>query len=509
MFSSKTLSPWLSPLILVCSLFTTYLYTLAPGLTWANDGSDGGDLITAAATGGIPHPTGYPLYLLVGRLFQFLPFRSLAFRTNLLSALATALAAVLIYFIVMHSLDLSKFLYQPVGMAAAYAFGLSPLIWSQAVITEVYGLQAILMALIIYLYTAPPDILLSNCRNLDRCRGLLLGLAMANHITAIFIVPVALLLGSVYIRPKMDIPSFQQWHSWFGGLKIDRSRLLRQLGMLGVGFSLYLLIPLRALNDPPVNWGNAVTLERLWWLVSGQLYQNYYLQITPSEYWERVQTWAVVLLQEFGLVGVLLGLVGLVVFGRLSRLYILTAWTAIIYTSFAAFYKSADSYVYIMPMFLSFTIWIGLGIGGVVKQSLQRSLILGTSLGLLLIAYFIGRAAMHMSDVDASRDYRAEAFASEVFYVAPKHALVFAKGDQAVFSLWYFHYALGERPDLAVVATDLLHFDWYQENLRSNYPMLNVPGSFPWPATIAYANPGRAVCYVQYSDQAEVNCSGP
>ena len=48
-----------------------YLASLAPGLTWANFGADGGDLIAAAATGGVAHPTGYPFYLLLARLFQF------------------------------------------------------------------------------------------------------------------------------------------------------------------------------------------------------------------------------------------------------------------------------------------------------------------------------------------------------------------------------------------------------------------------------------------------------
>jgi hypothetical protein len=66
-------------LFLMCSLLAIYSSTLAPGLTWANSGSDGGDLIAAAATGGVPHPTGYPLYLLLARLFQILPVGSLAF----------------------------------------------------------------------------------------------------------------------------------------------------------------------------------------------------------------------------------------------------------------------------------------------------------------------------------------------------------------------------------------------------------------------------------------------
>ena len=57
---SRNLSRYLPPFLLASLLLGVYLSTLAPGLTWANSGSDGGDLITAARTGGIAHPTGYP-----------------------------------------------------------------------------------------------------------------------------------------------------------------------------------------------------------------------------------------------------------------------------------------------------------------------------------------------------------------------------------------------------------------------------------------------------------------
>src|SRR5688572_12699306 len=154
MLFSKTLRV-ASPLLLVCSLTAMYLRTLAPGLTWASGSTDGGDLIAAAATGGIAHPTGYPLYLLLARLFQFLPLDSLAFRTNLMSAVAAVLASLLIYHILTRSQQNSSGVPGSAwlsGLAAAFAFGLAPLVWSQAVVTEVYTLQACLTAWVLYLY---------------------------------------------------------------------------------------------------------------------------------------------------------------------------------------------------------------------------------------------------------------------------------------------------------------------------------------------------------------------
>jgi hypothetical protein len=127
------------PGILAISLMIVYLTTIAPGLTWANSGADGGDLITATATGGVAHPTGYPFYLLVASVFQAIPIGSLAFRTNLMSAIAATSAALIVYSLVRRALSPSNpTKYWSAGLASGFAFGLAPLFWSQAVITEVY-----------------------------------------------------------------------------------------------------------------------------------------------------------------------------------------------------------------------------------------------------------------------------------------------------------------------------------------------------------------------------------
>ena len=509
MSPSKSWFSFLPPLFLALSLLGVYLGTIAPGLTWANAGSDGGDLIVAAATGGIPHPTGYPLYLLLARIFQLLPVGSLAFRTNLMSAIFTALAAVLVYLIMTRSIFAPKaFQSWLPGMAAGYTFGLAPLVWSQAVITEVYALQAFLVALILYLYTQPAHPPAPAQKRLDCWRGLLLGLAMGNHLTTLLLVPAAFLVGSFHRQVNSDeIPHPRPGR--FGNLQLDGHSIRRQSVWFGIGLLVYLVIPLRALAHSPVNWGNPVTFERFWWLVSGQLYQSYYLQISLPEFWERLQALAALLIQQSGLLGLVLGLVGLVIFGKLSRLYFFTVWTAFVSIAFTAIYGSADFYVYLIPMFVSFAIWIGLGIAGLIRQIPRRFSVLGLGLGLLLIGCLTVRSVTQVSQVDASHDLRAESFAGEVLDAAPKDAIIFAKGDQAVFALWYYRFALKERPDLIVLATDLLHFDWYQENLSLTYPVLVVPGPFPWPETIAGANPLRAICYVQFFDHTELDCSPP
>jgi hypothetical protein len=326
---------------------------------------------------------------------------------------------------------------------------------------------------------------------------------MGNHVTTLFLVPLALFLGSIFRDTDRSDPS----QGSFERMKLNSAALGRQLTWFGIGLSIYILLPLRALSQPPVNWGDPVTFGRFWWLVSGQLYQWYYLPGSLAGLGDQIRAWAALLLGQFGLPGLTLGTLGLVVFGRLTRLYILTLWTALVFSLFALLYRSPDSYVYLMPLVIAFAIWVGLGVHGLVGGLARKNPLWGLVLGVVLAGYFVGHAAAHFGQVDASRDSRAEGFGQQVLATAPENALVFAEGDRAVFALWYFHFALGERPDLAVIASDLLHFDWYHETLQSTYPLLALPEPFAWPATIVADNPTRPVCFVEYAHAAVIDCA--
>ncbi len=471
------------PSILAISLLGVYLGTIAPGLTWANYGSDGGDLIAAAATGGVAHPSGYPLYLLLARLFQFLPIGSLAFRTNLLSTFATTLAAVLVFELMARSFPRTDGRPNPwVGLASAYAFGLAPLVWPQAIITEVYGLHILFVVIILFLSTGtlPPSF---TPRRLDLCLGLAFGIGMGNHITTILLLP---LLFSAFPESQPCFPF-----------------LLRRAAWMGAGLLVYIALPLRALKHPPINWGNPVTLDGFKWLVMGGPYQAQLLTLSSVQVWERVRALAGLLLDQAGLPGLLLAVVGVVFFLKPSALYRNVSWMMIAFSVFALIYGTSDSVVYLMPVCLGFAIWIGIGFAGIVTQ-LSRRLALFFSLASILLLFL--PVGSHWRLVDASHDRRAETFGREVLSRAPQDAIIFATGDKAVFALWYYHFALKERTDLAVVATELLGFDWYQQTLHSTYPELELPGPFPFAERMAALNPGRSVCFVEYAANAQIQC---
>jgi hypothetical protein len=488
---------------MVSYLLFIYFNTMAPGLSWANGGSDGGDLITAAAIRGVAHPTGYPVYLLLASLFQMLPVGSLAFRTNLLSVMAMVGASLCISMIVQRSAQNSNLAgKQMAGVMAGLAFGISGTAWSQAVITEVYALHAFFVALILYLVGDP-------FLNIHRHRkvfaiGLVLGMALGNHVTTVLLTPGILVLLACGRAKLPDDPGNRRWERW----QFVWKDWVRLTAGVAITLSSYLLLPVWAGTRPPVNWGNPVTPRNLLWLVTGKLYQGQFIDRAQWNLGERLQDWANLLLQQFGIPGLILALMGLIVVFAPKRIYLMTLWIAVSVSVFAMSYQVADWYVHLIPVYLVFAIWIGLGFSNIVEALSSYGRMFRYAIGFFCIVYLIALTVVHWKQVDASGDRRAEDFGQEVLDGLPEHAIVFAKGDRTVFTLWYFHYALNGRPDIFILAIDLLPFDWYRQTLRDNYPDLNIPFLTLniWQETIEASNPAYPSCYPYYSDRTVLNC---
>ena len=127
--------------------FILYLRTLAPTVLYYDlpDLRDSAVLQTRAYVLGIPDYTGYPTYMMVGKLFTFVPVGDFAYRVNLASAVYAALAVVLAYLVGILLTGRAV-----AAAAGAIAFAVSWLFWSQAVVAEVYTLNALFVALILF-----------------------------------------------------------------------------------------------------------------------------------------------------------------------------------------------------------------------------------------------------------------------------------------------------------------------------------------------------------------------
>jgi hypothetical protein len=171
----------------------------------------------------------------------------------------------------------------------------------------------------------------------------------------------------------------------------------------------------------------------------------------------------------------------------------LSAAVAALASIFAVTYNTDDSYAYLIPTYLIFAIWLGLGVDlalqAIVRLDPRAAPVAANGFAILLAWHTVSIAPQ----VDASQDRRAIIYATSVLATAPPNAIVVSDSDLDTFPLWYYHYALGERPDLAVIVDPLLEFDWYRRNLRAVYRHLQIPETAEsgWLDAIAAANRQR------------------
>lgn len=221
-----------SCLVLVLVTGSLYVFTLAPMVT----SEDSGELIAAAHYWGVAHPPGYPLWtILCGLFIKIVPFGNIAWRANLFSALCSSFSTIPLC-----SALLSCGIRRTAAIAAALVWAWSGTLWSQSVITEVYGLSALLCALLIWA-------LLKWYRSQQRrwlvWAGLIFGLGMSNHHTIAF-PALALGVWALLLKPAL----LKEW-----------KLMLASAGMFVVGLLPYLYLPMRAQAEPAMNWGNPAT----------------------------------------------------------------------------------------------------------------------------------------------------------------------------------------------------------------------------------------------------------
>ena len=454
-----------APLLLGLAALGVYVATVAPGLTWAHHGADGGDLVTAAYTGGVPHPSGYPLYLLLGRCFGQLPVRNVAFRFNLMSAVSAALAITV--FTAWARKVLGRVFPDSTYGAVTIASGaggallaFSRLFWSQALIAEVYALNALMAAACLWWLQRWEDAPQSRRPAISLLLGLTGGLAAGNHLTILLLAPPMFYV----LLSDARRPGAREWAGILAGL--------------GMGLLVYLLIPARAAAGPYVNWGNADRWDRFWWLVSGALYQHYAFAIPLQHLPLRIASWAGELVRQFGPWGVALGLLGIWTLSARRRVLGLSVGIFILYSLYAIGYNTADSFVYLIPSYVVWALWSGLGILYLprwVRESWPDKharwwLALAIACLMPLVSLGWNWQAMDLSDDTQAMDYVRETLPG-----LPSGAILISASDAHTFSLWYAQQVERLRPDVLVIDRDLLPYDWYGENLFPRYPGVDLP----------------------------------
>ena len=255
-------------------VFGVYVWTAPQTVTL----EDSGNFIMAANSLGVAHPPGYPLYTLLGKLFiTLIPFGSVAYRVHLLSACCGAGACAVLWWIA-RRLTGSK----SAAYVAGIGFGLSEVFWSQAIIAEVYTLNALfvlgmLAGVVRLVYRDGAEVRSadpldasspgpSDTRILALC-AILAGLALANH------WPLTVLSGPMLICIA--------WPRWRDILKSAWWTIPLVLLCAAIP---YTFLVLRSLQEPEISfYGPIDSLRKICFFISRKGYAE--LEDTPSAGW--------------------------------------------------------------------------------------------------------------------------------------------------------------------------------------------------------------------------------
>ncbi len=420
----------------LCSL-ALYVYTMPPTITWWFGGADSAELAAAVGRHGVPHPTGYPLFLMLGQAATRLPFGDVAARINAMNALFASLAVggiVLIVSTVSGGMG-GRGSRAIAALLAAMAVATSSLFWSQAIIGEVYALHVALTVATCIVWVRP--------RVHPAMRGAIHGLALANHLTSVIPLVAALVAFT---------PPWRRWEHE------QRRAILPFLLGLGAMLTIYAILPLRAVQDPPINWGDPDSPGRLLAHVTGQQYRHLF---TPADLTGSLRRIAA--LSRFVLGDLPPWMLPAAALGmwRIQRdrpdHARFTGLIAAGVMLFAGMYRAPDRNAYLLPLYVVLSIWSGVGLlvaagavtrwrgGGAGSRLLVAAAAVATVAALIVWAVGAGKR------VNLHDDDSAVVFARTTLMSLPPDATYASARDDVSFALWYAQFVLGVRQDVHVV----------------------------------------------------------
>jgi transmembrane protein TMEM260 (protein O-mannosyltransferase) len=442
-------------------VFVLYLRTLAPTVLYLDSPFllDVAMLQVHASVLGITQPTGYPTWTMLAHLFTYLPFGDPAYRANLASAAFGAAAMFVLFFA-------ARLLSGRIWAAAAgsLAFAVGNVFWSQAVIAEVYTLNALSVAL------ALGSLLLWREHRRDRyllLSAFVVGLSMTNHLTSGLLLPASLLFVALVDRRKL----------------VDMKLVLKGAGLFLLGLTPYLYLPIRSAMDPPFKANNPLNVERFWYVVSGGNLRGRFFAFGPAELPDRLAFYWGYLLGNLHwglLVAGVVGCVALLLWDRAVAAlvgFLLLGWLC-----HAIENDIPDIQLYFVPTYLVLALAMAVGFGLLLAEAedllarfprAPKGAVLGALSVALLLLPLPGVGAAYARN-DMSEDYRGREVLEDVAENAKPNATILHHRS----NLWYMVLVEKRRRDLTLV-------DPFWHNRDISY------ADIVWPADVDLATANR------------------
>ncbi|MBI4064116.1 MAG: DUF2723 domain-containing protein [Elusimicrobia bacterium] len=462
---------------------------------------DAGEFAVAASYLNIAHPPGYPLYVLMSKLWvTLIPFGNTAYRLNVLSALAAAggfwLAAAW----------LRKFL----GISLAAALIPIGLLISTRVflglsfVSEMYTLGFCWLVFLLYfIHQAQVEprliVLLAFC----------LPLALATRMDLVLALAYALpFLFFWFTRPHRRFLSVAALFFLLGG-------------------SVFLYLIIRSQSGAFVNWGDPSSWSRLADILARKSHGSTLDLLSVSYqkgqlFWVDARHWVGVLWETFGPLVLLIPL----------GIYALKDRPRVLAASLLSWILSGPVFLYLanmppnphaikiledhfMPSLLMAALWVAVGIDWLLKvkkvtqvtEVTKDKRILFQFLIFVTSVAFFTFVTFRVAKWSLRSNFMAYDYANNVLKSAAPNAVVVLHDDVQLFSLWEAQLNRRRRPDVKIVGQGLSGSSWYQKNLREtwgyrdlvlNLKLTNAPA---WENFIL-TNPGLSL-YAGYETQVD------
>ena len=410
---------------MAAALLPCYLLTMLPGTGFSGDTAK---FQFVGRVLGTPHNTGYPIYTVLDAVVvRVVPFGSVAWRVNLLSALcATAACALLVP--VLAGLGCRRV----IAAGVAVTFGFTVTLWSAAVVAEVYALHVLLLVGVLALLLRWQR----ERRERDLAAALLLtGLGLGHHLMIVLAVP-----GMVAFVLLVDARA------------VLRLRVLGAAALgVALGFGSYAYVLWRSASPSPTTYlgSRAMNLSELLGVLRGDEFSGELFAFP----WDHIRAVRIPnaqrYLHEEWAKALLLVPLGLVRRFRSPLTALLVLW-AVVDVVFVVNYDVVDVQVFMLPTYVCVAVWVALGLDWLVGRWRPTSVVAAVALPLVF-------ASWHWHRVDESKNLPAARRAAATVEAVPEGSLIVASDYQAEQFLLYpllGEGRAGER-DVALVEDDV------------------------------------------------------
>lgn len=477
-------APFITLLTLIgsCAL---YARTAAPSVL----SGDGGEFQFTAYVLGVAHPTGYPLYVLLGKLMTFLPVGDIAYRVTLTSALMGAGTVAMLALLVLRVTRCML-----AALIAAVALAVAPGMWHLSTIAEVYTLNTLFLSLLAlalwHAYYAGAVNAPEQTNALARwplphrrwlyAAAFMTGLGISNHGSFAFTgAPLLLIFGLVPLV-----------RAWIAGERAALQPLPWLILGGALGLTPWLFVYVRYAQWGPFDgldhglprayfWGAPTTwTEALTHVVGGTMRQTVFEWPRPRalynaalELWERLQF-------EFGPLGVSLGVIGCYHLLRHPLwLWLGSAWVAVITALYFASLGPAvqDAMDFTLPMLLPWALWVGVGASALASavdrlsaEARRREGAYGLVLLGLMLVLTLGWGYDRLPYGNKAHQWLFREFGMGTLAQLEPDAVVLTRWEQGTI-LQYLRLVEGQRPDVQVDIVEREDESW-RDRVRRRYP---------------------------------------